>query len=345
MTIGFWVPGDPETLSGGYEYGRRLAEALKAQGHEVEIVRLDRGVPSQGRWDLVVQDELVHRRIGSSNRNWYRSTGIPVVVLVHHLKGRERRPWLQNLVLLSREKRYLSTAHGYLYNSLDTKSSVEELFAGAANRPNLVQVPGLEKSPLKALLPTGQRPKGAVVLFSLGAVSKHKGQLRVFRALKTFKDLEWRWIIAGPNDVEYQTSKRLNTWIRRYGWESRVTLLGRVDQKTLNQLWTQTDVFVLPAGYEGYGMAVLEASARGIPVVTGNRGGVREIVVPGETGFLTKNSKELKDALKNLLISPWLRESMGKAGRERHRTHPGWAESFRTCGDFLESVLSSVPRP
>jgi glycosyltransferase involved in cell wall biosynthesis len=46
------------------------------------------------------------------------------------------------------------------------------------------------------------------------------------------------------------------------------------------------DLFLLPSEYESFGLAALEAMAAGVPVVTSNAGGLREINIPGETGYM-----------------------------------------------------------
>ena len=47
------------------------------------------------------------------------------------------------------------------------------------------------------------------------------------------------------------------------------------------------DLFLLPSEYESFGLAALEAMAAGVPVVSTNAGGLREIMIPGETGYMS----------------------------------------------------------
>jgi glycosyltransferase involved in cell wall biosynthesis len=79
------------------------------------------------------------------------------------------------------------------------------------------------------------------------------------------------------------------------------------------------DLFAHPASAEGLGIAVLKASAAGLPVVAGDAGGLSEIVVPGETGVLVppEDASALQQAIGSLVDDVALRGKLGAAARER----------------------------
>jgi glycosyltransferase involved in cell wall biosynthesis len=115
----------------------------------------------------------------------------------------------------------------------------------------------------------------------------------------------------GPEQLELEAAAA------RTGVTDRVKFLGWVDD--IAAAMGSWDVVALPSLAEGLGIAALEAMAHGIPVVATNVGGLKEIIVDGETGFLipAKNPRALADRISELAKDPALREKLGNAARER----------------------------
>ena len=97
-----------------------------------------------------------------------------------------------------------------------------------------------------------------------------------------------------------------------------------VEDDEIISYYDMYDVFVMPSReekgtVEGFGISFLEAGARGKPVIGGNHGGVPEVIVDGETGFLVDpyDVQELADAIIKLLTDSKLAEEMGRKGKER----------------------------
>jgi len=93
----------------------------------------------------------------------------------------------------------------------------------------------------------------------------------------------------------------------------------RQNSPELIALYRDSDVFVLPTRADTYSLVCLEAMAMGLPVIISNVGGIGDIVVDGETGFLIPlgDPQILRDRLRDLAASADLRVGMGKAGRKR----------------------------
>jgi glycosyltransferase involved in cell wall biosynthesis len=96
--------------------------------------------------------------------------------------------------------------------------------------------------------------------------------------------------------------------VRFLGWTAEV-----------EKLLAAADVLVCSSWFESFGLAVIEAMACGIPVVSTNRGGPAETVIDGETGFLTPPGRDdlIADLTLQLLTDAHLRREMGEAGRLR----------------------------
>jgi glycosyltransferase involved in cell wall biosynthesis len=103
----------------------------------------------------------------------------------------------------------------------------------------------------------------------------------------------------------------------RLGVVDRVCFLGR--REDVPQLLAACDVFALPSLYEGSSLAVLEAMAAGIPIVSSAIGGTDELIEDGRSGLLVPpgDAKALAGALRRMLADRGLRESLAAAARER----------------------------
>ena len=106
-----------------------------------------------------------------------------------------------------------------------------------------------------------------------------------------------------------------------------------VNKATVYELYSHAAVFCCPSIYEPFGIINLEAMACETPVVASAVGGIKEVVLPGETGYLVplaqmtespfeplhpdQFSRDLAERINELMANPALREKMGKAGRQR----------------------------
>ena len=83
------------------------------------------------------------------------------------------------------------------------------------------------------------------------------------------------------------------------------------------------DVFLLPSLHEGFGLVLLEAMSRRVPIIASRVGAIPEIVVDGETGILVepRNVDQLGGAMTRLLNDRALRKYMGLLGAARLEEH------------------------
>lgn len=139
-------------------------------------------------------------------------------------------------------------------------------------------------------------------------------------------------------------------------------LAGRVSAERGNLIWidhfiarddlihlhSHASVFVCPSIYEPFGLVILEAMACETPVVASKVGGIPEIVVDGETGYLVDFDPDdldgftsvLADRIEKLLGDTTTAAKMGKAGRERVLQHFGWPAIAAQTVQLYERLLS-----
>ena len=150
----------------------------------------------------------------------------------------------------------------------------------------------------------------------LGALGARKGSLLLIEALSRLTYLpQWEATIAGNGDVAGHL-----VFAGKYGVAQRLNFPGWLDRDGVDKLLSRTDIFVLPSFAENLPMAIIEAFAHGVPVISTPVGSIPDVVEPGVTGLLTPagDVDALTKALRQLLEAPDLRVSMGNAARQVH---------------------------
>src|SRR6266568_1933523 len=120
----------------------------------------------------------------------------------------------------------------------------------------------------------------------------------------------------------------------------RVVFSGEVVWDTVPRYLAAADVFVFPSKFEGQPNAVLEAMAAGLPVVASDIPPHRELINPGKTGFLAKDSASMASQVSELIRDDRLRRQIGAAGRAYVR------ERFSTdaCASAYLALYESILR-
>ena len=122
-----------------------------------------------------------------------------------------------------------------------------------------------------------------------------------------------RWMVVGPDDPDKPDA--LDRGMVRRAEEEGVRFLGaRTD---MERLYPAMDVFVLPSHREGFSRSGMEAAACGVPIITSDVRGCRQVVRDGETGLLVpvRDPDLLRAAVISLANDADRRATMGKAGR------------------------------
>ncbi|MDO8463546.1 MAG: glycosyltransferase [bacterium] len=167
----------------------------------------------------------------------------------------------------------------------------------------------------KRFHPVAERPRDGARLLSVGRLVPQKGHDVLLEAFVLLRDASPRMhlTIVGDGSQRHE----LEALARTFRITDRVRFLGM--QRDLPVHYQRADILVLPSRWEGFGIAAIEASACGIPVIASGVGGLREAIVDGETGILVppEDPKALADAIRDLADDRPRRMFLGHAGR-RH---------------------------
>ncbi len=130
----------------------------------------------------------------------------------------------------------------------------------------------------------------------------------------------------------------------RLGLSSHVAFHGHLDDFSKWNKMAQAWIHVVLSRKEGWGMAVTEAGAVGVPTVASDVPGLRESVIHGETGFLVPygDVTAAAEAILKLCTMPELRAAMGAKAKEYARTF-NWDSSARKMHYLLGKVISGLP--
>lgn len=133
----------------------------------------------------------------------------------------------------------------------------------------------------------------------------------------------------------------LKSMIVALGLERNVNLVGFVDNSRINSFIRKHHLMAMPSRGEAFGVAALDASACGRPVVATSVGGVPEVVADGKTGILVPpdDPESLARAILRLAGDPDLRAAMGRAGREFVRQYYTWERSLDLMSALYDGLL------
>jgi glycosyltransferase involved in cell wall biosynthesis len=157
-------------------------------------------------------------------------------------------------------------------------------------------------------------PQGRAVIGTVSRLSREKGLHHLIDAVASSELRKAATVrIAG----EGPERARLEAQVRERGLEGVVEFAGWLDYDDVPAFLRSLDIFVLPSLFEGFGVAAVEASAAGLPVVASQVQGLPDVVIDGETGILfpPADPAALARAIGNLLHDPMRARAMGEAGR------------------------------
>jgi glycosyltransferase involved in cell wall biosynthesis len=349
--VHFVVPDgldDPARPSGGNVYDRHLCRELTSIGWPVREVAvpgfwsrpdaasfaaLDRAVQRIPDGAVVLLDGLV---ASTAPEVLVPQAGrLRLVVLVHMPLG--DRP--QDDDARRRERAVLSVAAAVVTTSAWSRRRLLELYGLAADRVHVAE-PGACAADLATGTAAGE------ALLCVAAVTRDKGHDVLLDALATITDLSWHCVCVGSLDRDPAFVEALHRRSLEGSLGDRVCFPGPRTGAELDRTYAASDLVVLASRAEAYGMVVIEALARGLPVIATDVGGVPEALGHGadgiRPGLLVRpdDAAALVTALRAWLGDAEFRGQLRRAARERRDSLAGWS----TTTSVIAGVLAGAAR-
>ncbi len=194
---------------------------------------------------------------------------------------------------------------------------------------------------------TGGRTGTAVEMLFVGRLERRKGIDLLLDAAATLLAAmpNLRFTIVGDDSLPGPSGR---TYRREFEAKhanlvrsGAVRFTGSVSEAELDRAYAECDIFVAPSRYESFGLVLVEAMRHGKPAIACDIGGMREVVVPGETGLLVPldDARALADAIRSLATDAGLRTRLGRRSLELYGETFTRAATARRAARFYRDAL------
>jgi alpha-maltose-1-phosphate synthase len=289
---------------------------------------------------------------------------IPLVITIHSLEP--LRPWKREQLGhgydFSRwiEKTAIEMADAVVAVSEGTKADVLRLFNVDRERIRIIYN-GIDPEEYKpvtetdALVQYGIDPEKPFVLF-VGRIARQKGIIHLVHAIRYFAPGFQVVLCAGaPDTPEIALEMKKAVEEAQQLRPGVIWIEQMAAKRAIYQLYSHAAVFCCPSIYEPFGIINLEAMACETAVVASAVGGIKEVVVDAETGFLVplqqmeqspfepinpdQFSRDLAEKINLLMTNPELRRQFGKAGRQRAIEKFSWQAIAAQTKNLYEKLV------
>jgi len=342
--IAWLQPGPLDTRTGGFIYNRRIMEAMD---QDVRLVELGGGFPlpspaerrdAAGRLadlpdgTVTIIDGLA---LGVLADEAAAAERLCLIGLVHHplaletgLAAKQARAFANS------EKRALAQVRHVIVTSNATAASLAE-YGVSGDRVDVV-TPGTDPAPLLSV------PKDTPIrLLCVATLTPRKGHAVLMSALAQLTDLDWVLDCYGSLDRDPACAAEVRRQVEQLGLTDRVHLHGERDPGDLSNAYAAANAMVLPSFHEGYGMALAEALAHGLPIVSTTAGAIPD-TVPSDAGLLVPpgDSDRLTTALRAVIGDPVVRRDLSEGAAGARAALPTWPAQAARFSEILRRVAA-----
>jgi len=275
----------------------------------------------------------------------------PAVIFVHDLAFRMRPgevPWQQRLYFRAVLPPALRQAAAVIVPSESTRRDLLNLYKIPGLETKVEVIPeGLPPAVAPGALPDGVEPG---FILAVGTVEPRKNYPRLLTAYRQLRGRHGSlpFIINGRPGVPQLVIAGRAGWaygdtLQRIAAEPGVRYLGHVDEHTLSALYESASVLAFPSLYEGFGLPLLEAMARGVPAVVGAAGALPELALGAALAINAEDADAIASALERLLADEGLRKKLGEEGIRRAKSY-SWTNAAEQTLRLLRRVSGATQR-
>ncbi|HXP74768.1 MAG TPA: glycosyltransferase family 4 protein [Stellaceae bacterium] len=346
----FIIPGALDQLTGGYLFDRHVIEGLRASGRAVDAIELPGQFPNADDVARGAAREALARLpdgtvavidglalLAFTDCLEREAKRLRVVAFVHHpladetgLSERERRR------VGALEARLLELARGVLAPS---ESTARLVAAYGVSRARVAVTPPGTAKPAR---PMRRRPaRSRVEFLCVASLTPRKGHMILVEALAALADRDWHCRCIGSLTRDAATTTALRYEIGRRGLKGRIALVGEWPPERLGEAYAAADAVVLPSFHEGYGMALAEGLAHGLPVISTTAGAIPD-TVPPSAGLLVPpgDAAAFTEALRRFLDEPALRARLAAGARRAGARLPDWPQAVAGWAAALDRLTA-----
>jgi glycosyltransferase involved in cell wall biosynthesis len=350
LSVSLITLGDPEQLTGGYLYHRRMADAAPAHHASVRFVSFP-ALPSllpvvfarvllrqacMPGTDVVVLDSIAAAFVAP----WLtlRPPRIPLAAILHQPPGGIDHSRARTVVQAELDRAAYRRATALV---LASAALAPQLPADLRARAVVIP-PGRDIAPPPAVTGDMRRGRRAAMLF-VGNWVERKGLLELLAAVTALPADAATLHLAGRDDIDPTYAGRVRARLAQPELAGRVVMHGPLDRDQVSALYHGADVFVLPSVREPYGTSYGEAMSAGLPVVGWRAGNLPHLVTHDREGLVLPpgDVDALSTALHRLANDEPYRRRLGEAARRRAEALPTWEESAVRLFVTLRAVASS----
>ncbi|MDQ1254740.1 MAG: hypothetical protein QG646_4010 [Euryarchaeota archaeon] len=325
---------------GGIEYSMHaLAKTLAIHGHEVSIITRSypgipencvkdgvsiiriksRPLPGQSRFLMPKAYKQLYYLLKKGNYEIVNCHGldspigisalvashrlkIPVVITNHSLVGQP----IYGPLLYLLGKIFLKNADAVIAVS----SAVEKDTRLMTSKPIYRIFNGIDSKDIASRVPFPFDPEGKIIIITVARMTKKKGVQNIVHIapclLEKYENLMFIMVGDGPQ------KQKLEKMVEEKGLSGNFCFTGKIPRERVMGYLEHADIFALPSIDEAFGIAILEAISKNVPVVAMNHGGVSDIIKNGVSGYLADDLTEFSSDLQKLIENPVIRTKLAQ---------------------------------